>query len=318
MGRELVKAETQEIDLATAYALAKTNPASRTMEKTAKTRRTVVRRFLDWVGKPVGEVAPQDVEAFRSEMEAQGYAKATQYQRVSILSQFFEYLVAQGHIDFNPVPKGKWRNSFRPKPYSSEKVRALAPEEVIVFFDGIDRDTVSGARLYAMCTVMLETGMRAAEVCGIRWKNTKLRDGTPTVRTRVKGGDWVTFEITDEARDDILRYLDLAQRNPKGHDALFASIPRRKKGGKSNQPLTPYYLWVQIKRVAERAGIEGMTVHTFRHTFAQLYHDSGASIPEVQGQLGHKSGDTTRVYLDRLAPRSSKAGKAIQKVLGGV
>lgn len=58
-----------------------------------------------------------------------------------------------------------------------------------------------------------------------------------------------------------------------------------------------------------------MTTHTFRHTFAQLYHESGASEPEVQGALGHKSGATTRVYLEKLAPRSAKAGRAVQKAI---
>ena len=58
-----------------------------------------------------------------------------------------------------------------------------------------------------------------------------------------------------------------------------------------------------------------MTIHTFRHTFAQLYHESGASQPEVQGALGHKSGATTRIYLDHLAPRSAKAGRAVQKAI---
>ena len=60
-----------------------------------------------------------------------------------------------------------------------------------------------------------------------------------------------------------------------------------------------------------------MTVHTFRHTFAQLYHETGASQPEVQGALGHKSAATTRVYLDKLAPRSAKAGTAAQKAIEG-
>lgn len=309
--------EGERPDLASLYALAKTNPASRTVEKMAKTRRMVARRFLTWAGKRVEDITPQDVEAFRSEMEVQGYAKSTQYQRVSLLSQFFEYAVAQGLIDFNPVPKGEWRKAFRPKPYGGETVKALSAEEVKAFFEAIDRETVGGARLFAMCRLMLETGMRAAEVGDIRWKNTRLANGIPTIRTKVKGGDWETFEITDEARADILHYLALSGRKPRGDQALFASIPKRKKGGKRHQPLSPIYLWYQVKRIAGKVGLE-MSPHTFRHTFAQLYHESGASQPEVQGALGHKSGDATRIYLDHLAPRSRKAGKAIQQMLKGL
>jgi len=102
-----------------------------------------------------------------------------------------------------------------------------------------------------------------------------------------------------------------------GTHALFSPVTKRKKGGERYQPLDPFYLWSQVKRIAQKVGLD-MNVHTFRHTFAQLYHESGASQPEVQGALGHKSGATTRLYLDRLAPRSARAGRAVQKVLEGL
>jgi integrase len=319
-GRELIKVDPDA--LATAYALAKTSPGTRTMEKNARARRSIVRRFLEWAEKPPTAVTPQDIADWRSYLEVGGgpkgkpLSKATQYHHISIVSQFFEWLVSQRAVEFNPVPSGKWRNGFRPKPYGSEKVKALTAEDVRAFVREIDRDTVAGARLYAMVKLMLTTGMRAAEVCGIRAKNARLDNGTPTVRSKVKGGEWVTWEITESTRQAILDYLALAGREPKGNAALFASIPRRHKGGKLNEPLTPYYLWSQVKRVAEKAGIQDMTVHRFRHTFAQLYSQE-ATIPEVQGMLGHKSERTTRGYLGKLAPRPSKAGKTIEAILEG-
>ena len=100
----------------------------------------------------------------------------------------------------------------------------------------------------------------------------------------------------------------------KARECLFVPVTQRKKGRKPYQPLDPYYLWKQVKRIAQKVSLD-MNVHTFRHTFAQIYHESGASQPEVQGALGHKSAATTRVYLDHLAPRSAKAGKAVQKAI---
>ena len=317
MTKAMTIREGERPDLPTQYALSKVNTATTTYKRNARQRRSVVAQFLEWVGKPAEEITPEDVEAWRAQQDVDGVAASTLYKDISFLSQFFEYLVGKGLIRFNPVPKGKWRNSFRPKPYGGETVKSLSPEEVKAFFEAIDRETVAGARLFATCRLMLETGMRAAEVCDIRWKNTRLANGIPTIRTKVKGGDWETFEITDEARADILHYLALSGRKPRGDQALFASIPKRKKGGRRHQPLTPLYLWYQVKRTAKKVGLD-MNVHTFRHTFAQLYHESGASQPEVQGALGHKSLSTTRRYLGSLAPRSRKAGRAIQEMLGGL
>jgi len=325
MGMELIKPEPQEMDIASAYALSKVNPNVVTAKRNAKVRRSVVRRFLEFAGKPIEEITPEDVEAYKSHLEATGYAASTIYQRISIISQFFEYAISKAIIRYNPVPKGRWRNSFRPKPYSSEKVKALTPQDVKKFLEAIDRETVQGARLYAMSLVMLHTGMRASEVCGILWKNSNLDGDPPTVRTRVKGGEYVTFELTEQATEAIRDYLRIAGRRPRGPHALFAPVTKRRKGkshrdprrrGKLYQPLDPYYLWKQVKRIAGKVGLD-MNVHTFRHTFAQLYHETGASQPEVQGALGHKSAATTRIYLDKLAPRSAKAGKAVQRAIEG-
>lgn len=315
-GQELVKyrGQQEEMDLATAYALAKTNPSSRTVEKAAQTRRVQVRKFLEWVGKDVEDVTREDIEGYRAEMEAAGYAKATQYQRISLLSQFFEYAISQGIITHNPV-RAISRNGFRPRPYSSEQTRGLAPEEVRAFFGAIDRETVTGARLFAMCRLMLECGLRAAEVCDISWRNTRLSEDEPTVRTKVKGGDWSTFPLSDQAVLDIRHYLTLAGRKPKAKDSLFTSTGRKRRG-KKNRGLTPNLLWYQFKGVAEKAGVE-MSPHTLRHTHAQQAEVAGIPVREIQASLGHRSVETTLTYLDKLAPRSRRVGKAVQRAIWG-
>lgn len=312
---ELVRFKPQHPDIATLYALSKSN-GTMTNQRNIKARRSVAAKFLRWLGKPIGEVNHQDVMLWRAEQEAKGLSHATIYQRLSIVSTLFEFAIANGLASHNPVAGlgSEWRKTTRPRPYSSEKVKALSPQEVQTFLAAIDRSTVQGARLYAMVLTMLHTGMRASEVCNILWKNTNLNNGVPTVRTRVKGGDFVTFELIEEVADSIRAYLRIAKRRPRRPHALFAPVVKRRRNGQLYPPMRSYYLWTQVKAVAKRVGIE-MTTHTFRHTFAQLFHNAGASQPEVQGALGHKNAATTRVYLGKLAPRSRKAGLAVQKVL---
>lgn len=314
-GQEVVEYQgQQEMDLASAYALAKTNPSSRTVKKTAKTRRVQVRNFLKWVGKGVEDVSPQDIEAWRADMEGRGLSKATMYTRVSLISQFFAYCLSQGLITHNPV-KAVERNGFRPRPYSSEQTRGLAPEEVRAFFEAIDRSTITGARLHAMCRLMLEAGLRVGEVCDISWRNCKLDNGEPSIRTRVKGGDWATFLISKQAVEDIRAYLQLAGRKPKAKDSLFTSTGR-KRGGKKNQPLTANLLWYQFKATARRAGIEA-SPHSLRHTHASTADVAGVPLREIQASLGHRDVKTTIIYLGRLAPRNRKVGKAVQRAIWG-
>ena len=48
--------EGERPDLPTMYALAKVNTATTTYKRNARQRRSVVREFLEWVGKPAEEV----------------------------------------------------------------------------------------------------------------------------------------------------------------------------------------------------------------------------------------------------------------------
>lgn len=302
------------LDLTAAYALSKVNTETVTCEKAARMRRSLVLTFLD--GRQPEHIAFADVQAYRSSMEAAGYANSTTYRHISIIGGFFEFLMDRGLIQVNPVPKGRWRNGFRPQPYASEKTRGLTREEVLAFLGAIDETTVAGARLTAQVRLMLECGLRAAEVVNVTWENASLDGAHPSIRTKLKGGRWQTFLITDEARDAISHYLTLAGRKPKKGQALFTSIPRQ-KGGKRDRPMTTYYLYMQIRRIGERLGIR-VSPHSFRHTFAQAYHETGATVPEVQGALGHQHSATTRIYLSALAPNSTRPAKAVQGWLNGV
>ncbi|MFI6576486.1 tyrosine recombinase [Nocardiopsis sp. NPDC050513] len=62
--------------------------------------------------------------------------------------------------------------------------------------------------------------------------------------------------------------------------------------------------WAVLRAVADRAGVEGVSPHTLRHSFATHLLDGGADIRVVQELLGHSSVTTTQVYtlvtVDRL------------------
>lgn len=309
MAKELVKSIPQEITLAEMYALSKSNGTSSNLHN-IRMRRSITTKFLEWLGKPIDETTHQDIILWRGEQEARNLKPATIYQRLSVLSSLFDFAIANGFAIYNPIAGlgSEWRKSIRPKPYSSEKVKSLSSQEVNRFLEAIDRDTEAGSRLYAQVMLMLMCGLRASEVCSITSENCNLDDDPPSIRTLCKGGIWVSFNLTSESAETIKDYLEVSGRDPKSQEPLF-------KNGSG--PVTPHHLWREVKRVGKRAGIEGIYPHRFRHSFAQLYHESGASQPEVQGALGHRSAATTRIYLNNLAPRSAKAGRAIENVLRG-
>jgi integrase len=62
-----------------------------------------------------------------------------------------------------------------------------------------------------------------------------------------------------------------------------------------------------IVRLANAAGITGVSPHSLRHTYATLALDAGATLREVQDDLGHRDPRTTRRY-DRARERLDRSG----------
>lgn len=75
---------------------------------------------------------------------------------------------------------------------------------------------------------------------------------------------------------------------------LRAKIPMA--GGKSVGPYTLEAIRNTVYRLAERAGVKGVSCHTFRRACASHLLDRGADIRYVQEFLGHKRISTTCLY----------------------
>ncbi|WP_343233407.1 site-specific tyrosine recombinase XerD [Streptomonospora sp. PA3] len=139
--------------------------------------------------------------------------------------------------------------------------------------------------------------------------------GVAAVRFRGKGGKERLVPIGRFARAALDAYLVRARpvlaASGRGAPALFLNA----RGGR----LTRQGAWAVLRAAAERAGLNDVSPHTLRHSFATHLLDGGADVRVVQELLGHASVTTTQVYtmvtVDRLRevyaashPRANTAG----------
>ncbi len=118
------------------------------------------------------------------------------------------------------------------------------------------------------------------------------RDPVGLVRFRGKGGKERLVPLGSYARRALEGYLVRARptlaSSGRGGPALFLNA----RGGR----LTRQGGWSALAAVAERAGVEDVSPHTLRHSFATHLLDGGADIRVVQELLGHSSVTTTQIY----------------------
>ena len=139
----------------------------------------------------------------------------------------------------------------------------------------------------AILLLLLDTGLRASELCGIKIHQLDLDHRK--VKIFGKGSKERVLPYSARTGQVIWKYL--ATQRPDDHlgQALFAT--------QRGQPLTRTHLRHIIERICARADLPKYTPHDFRHTFAVTYLRNYPNIYTLQEMLGHTTLDMVKRYL---------------------
>lgn len=240
-------------------------------ERTAKTYLYCVNKFLDWSGKELGKVSKRDVRGFLEHLSERGLSgNSMNTYHMAIRFLFEEVLDKRIWIDIK---------------YSKVPERlpiVLTKEEVKSLFEAIENP-----KHKLMIELMYSAGLRVSELLNLRAGDLEINKGYGYVRSG-KGGKDRLFILSDKLKE---RIKELIYNNGLSGDSfLFESNRNKKYDIRSVQEI--------IKKACRETGIrKKVHPHTLRHSFATHLIENGCSVSEVQGLLGHKSPETTMVYL---------------------
>jgi integrase/recombinase XerD len=144
----------------------------------------------------------------------------------------------------------------------------------------------------AIILMLLDTGLRAMELCKLQIGNVDLKTGRVDVKHGViggaKGGKGRIVYVGKVTRQALWRYqVERGKENDLEAPFFLA---------KNDQPLNPNSLRQVIKGIADRCGVTNAYPQKFRHTFAITYLRSGGDIFTLQALLGHSSLEMVRHY----------------------
>lgn len=229
-----------------------------------------------------------------SDGESDGLSARTIQRRLSMVSGLFSFLVARGDVPANPVPRGlatrKPRRSGRGAPLVRTPrtlPRILEPGEVDALFGALRT-----LRDRAMVEAMVFGGLRRNETLGLRFEDLKPGEKRIFV-AEGKGGHSRLIPIADRFFKTVSVYLGEERPRVSSTDRLFVVL----KGPNRGQPLTPKGLEQIIRDARKRAGLDHCTCHQLRHTCFTRLREAGMSLEAIQAQAGHRSIESTRIYL---------------------
>jgi integrase/recombinase XerD len=263
--------------------------------------------FFSVVDRPPVEVAASDVlEFIAAQRRPRGDGKVVRLadgeaglsartikRRVATVSGFFGWLTIVGVVSANPVPRGL---STRRRGRRSGVPLVRTPRTLPKVLDPDDVNALLGAlrrwRDRAMVEAMVLGGLRRCEVLGLR-----LGDLRPAERrvfiAEGKGGHQRLVPISGRFFASVACYLD-AERPPEATtDRVFVVL----KGPRRGRALSEDGLDEIVRAARGRAGLSHATCHELRHTCLTRLREAGMALEAVQAQAGHRSIESTRIYL---------------------
>jgi integrase len=161
-----------------------------------------------------------------------------------------------------------------------------------------------------MVEAMVLGGLRRCEVLGLRFED--LRPGERRVFIADgKGGHQRLVPISARFFRSVATYIDLERPAEATTDRLFVAL----KGPRRGRPLGEDGLDKIVGNARRRAELSHGTCHEFRHTCLTRLREAGMALEAVQAQAGHRSLESTRVYLhlanDWLAAEYLRAAEII-------
>lgn len=228
----------------------------------------------------------RQIEAFVREVGPRLCRESLQHA-VGQLRSFLRFLGSRGEI-----AGGLDTLVDTPRLYRGERLpRSLPWETVQAFLAAIDRSTPMGRRDYAMFMLIATYGLRTCEVANLRlddieWRADRLRVSRPKTRTPI------VLPLTQKVGAALLDYLRHARPHLSCRE-VFLRV--RAPAG----PLASTAVTEAFQAWTRRGGlpIPYQGPHCLRHSLAVHLLRQGTSLKSIGDLLGHRSIESTCVYL---------------------
>ncbi len=231
------------------------------------------------------DASQADIQAYLAQRFKQKYSARSNARLLSVLKQFYVYLLKVSVRQDNPV------DLIAPPKVFQSLPATLTEREVEHLLAAPVLNNAYGYRDKAMLELMYASGLRVSELVGLHLNQINFNQGV--VRVLGKGRKERLVPMGVEAHEALayfIRYCRSELQKPAiKTDAVFLSS--------RGQGMTRQAFWQIIKKYLLQSGVKtSYTPHSLRHAFATHLINHGADLRTVQMLLGHSDLSTTQIY----------------------
>lgn len=251
-------------------------------EKTLYLYKLVLEDMLRTIKKDLADITTNDLRVYLYKLkESRGICDKTIDSRRHALSSFFGWAHAEGYIPMNPMSAiGPIKTETKERePFTDEEVELL-------------RNACKTSRECAIVETLLASGCRVSELAGLKKEDVDFK--ARKIKLYGKGKKRRTVPINARAVIALQKYQ--SERTDMGPYMIVGC--RKPFNRMTNEGIEKI-----VRKIGERAGVDHVYPHRFRHTFATMALAHGMELIVLQTLLGHEKSDTTMIYARVLPDR---------------
>ncbi|MDF2961346.1 MAG: recombinase XerC [Paenibacillus sp.] len=274
---------------------------------TVRNYKTAIERFRQFISyKPLSEVTWQEIEVYKIGLmrgfcskQSKPLASATVASFIAPLRSLYKW-GSDPNIKFFKLNPTSCVTT--PRILINSSNRYLTKQEVGLLLDQLKQQSV---RDYLIGLTLVLMGLRVSELISIQWGHFAPDVLGSSVWLTVmdgKGGKQRTIKVPEQLWELINEYAKMRGTGTKPDQRLFSLSAR------------------QVERIIQTASKncnigKSFTPHWLRHTNATLALLYGASLQQVQHNLGHSHINTTQRYLHTVEQLAKAAPDFVQEGL---
>jgi len=249
-----------------------------------------------WRENP-GLVTRQIIIAYLETLEATGQSNSSLNSNMKAIKRFYKLLQEKQVVKVNPCDGMKY---YSEKPCSA-KGKWLNDKQLVQLYEVMKarRNTIIGMRDFAIIHLLFKTGLRASELCDMKFSDITYQDEklVELIVRRGKGGKYRTVECDDNVLKPLFEYREAAGLpvpDDKKDYFFYSTVTNLNKISK---PVDRHTLFSIVRRAGKKIKVN-LHPHSFRHTFCTHALMRGANMNAVSKAAGHSSISITASIYD--------------------
>lgn len=279
--------------------------------KSKETYRRALRQFFTYLSEQgITKPTRETLIAYKAHLIDKQLSAYTVSAYIIACRKLFQWTESE-HLYANIASQIKGQK--KPKGFKKDALSVKQAQKLLI---GMETDTLTGARDYALVNLLVRTGLRTIEATRADIEDIRQQGEQAVLFIQGKGRDSKDdiVILTEETLEPIRAYISMRGQGVRDSSPLFISHSDRNYG----QRLTTRSVSRIVKDKLQASGLDDrrLTAHSLRHTAVTFSLIGGATIQEAQTLARHSDINTTLIYAHNLDRISKAPEHKIDALLG--